>query len=123
MVRVPFRSDRNVWPTAFTFIDDPAAPVRPGAFIYRNNGASFPMAAARPSPRPARSSVPARQPPPRVPNRTTNAPPSRTPIIPRPAYRRYAKGMETKNWNAWSQLIGRLPRLHSTEKRAPSQKQ
>ena len=26
--------------------------------------------------------------------------------------------METKNWNAWSQLIGRLPRLHSTEKRA-----
>jgi hypothetical protein len=60
----------------------------------------------------------ARRKPPSVPNRATNAPPSPTATIPRPAYRRQAIGMETSNWNRWSQEIGRLPRLHSTEKRA-----
>ena len=86
--------------------------------VWRNGPTIRALKAALQPKMRARQAAAAQPPRPNVPNRSSNAPPSPTPIIPVPAYRKQARGIDTKNWNAWSQLIGRLPRLQSTEKRA-----
>ena len=71
-----------------------------------------------PSPQLAQSAVQSSPPPPKVPDRTSNAPPSPTPIIPVPGYKKDYFKNQPKSWPTWTQLIGSLPNLHSSEKRA-----
>ena len=70
------------------------------------------------SPQLAQRAVQSSPPPPKVPHRTSNAPPSPTPIIPLPDYKKEYFKNQPKSWPTWTQLIGGLPNLHSTEKRA-----